>query len=104
MWLVPDAGAARCVLTFNGSSPRPGRLRDRALAGGVRPVPLVVAAVRDTGASRLALAGLDRGGAGVRGHPRGAPGLQLLDVGAELAALRRRKSPLEVGRLRSGKA
>ncbi len=103
MWLVLDDGGARCVLTFQW------QITEAVAASGIErwqaafdPVPLVVTAVRDTGASRLALAGLDRMPApAYAAIQHAAPGLQLIDVSAELAALRRRKSPLEIERLRT---
>jgi Xaa-Pro dipeptidase len=66
------------------------------------PVPLVVAAVRDRGARRVALGGLARLPApAYAAIQEGIPGLSMVDLGAELAALRRQKSPLELELLRA---
>lgn len=101
MWLLLDR-APRCVLTFQWQI-----VEARAISGIDRweaafdPVPLVIGAVREARARRLAVAGLER--MPVRAHAallEGVPGLELVDVGAELAALRRRKSRLEVELLR----
>ncbi len=103
MWLLLDDSGVRCVLTFHWQL-----LEARAASGIERwdgasdPVALVVAAVRDTAVRRLALAGLDRLPAPVYAAIReGIPDLEVVDVGAELAALRRRKSALELERLRA---
>jgi Xaa-Pro aminopeptidase len=103
MWLLLDDRSAHCVLTFQW------QITEAKAASGLDrweaafdPVPLVVAAVRAGGVGRLALAGLDRLPAPAYAVIQQAtPGLQIIDVGAELAALRRRKSPLEVQRLRA---
>src|SRR5215472_13124662 len=59
MWLLLDDRQARCVLTFQW------QLAEARAASGIErweaasdPVPLVVAAVRDAGARRVALGGL----------------------------------------------
>jgi Xaa-Pro aminopeptidase len=103
MWLLLDNSDARCVLTFQW------QLGEARVASGIErweaahdPVAVVVAAVRDAGMRRVALAGLDRLPApAYAAIQEGISGVQVLDVGAELAALRRRKSPLEVELLRA---
>jgi Xaa-Pro aminopeptidase len=103
MWLLLDGGDARCVLTFQW------QLVEARAASGIErweaafdPAPLVVALLREAAVRRLALAGLDRlpvpAYAAIR---EGLPRLEVLDLGPELGALRRRKSPLEVERLRA---
>jgi Xaa-Pro aminopeptidase len=103
MWLLLDDTHARCVLTFGW------QLVEARAASGIErweaafdPVPLVVAAVREAGARRVALGGLDRLPApAYAALPEGIPGLSVVDLGTELAALRRCKSPLEVEFLRA---
>jgi Xaa-Pro aminopeptidase len=102
MWLLLDDSGARCVLTFQW------QLEEARAASGIErweaafdPVALVVAAIRDAGLRRVALAGLDRVPVpAYAAIEQGVPGLSVLDLDAELAALRRRKSPLEVEVLR----
>lgn len=103
MWLLLDEGGARCVLTFQWQI-----VEARASSGIKRweaafdPVPLVVGALCEAGPRRLALAGLDRLPVpAYAAIERGVPGLSVVDVGAELAVLRRRKSALELERLRA---
>ncbi|MBV8735515.1 MAG: aminopeptidase P family protein [Solirubrobacterales bacterium] len=103
MWLLLDGSDAQCVLTFQWQLPEA-----RAASGIERweaafdPVSLVVALLRGAAVRRLAVAGLDRlpvpAYAAIN---EGIPGLEVLDLGAELGALRRRKTPLEVKRLRA---
>jgi Xaa-Pro aminopeptidase len=65
------------------------------------PLPLVLGAVAETGAERIALAGLDRLPApALAAIQKAMPSMEVVDVGAELATLRRRKSPLEIELLR----
>jgi Xaa-Pro aminopeptidase len=69
--------------------------------GAFDPHDLVLDALRDTGATRVAAIGLHR--LPVPTHRvlrEGLPGLELVDVEAEVAALRRRKSPREIAALR----
>jgi Xaa-Pro dipeptidase len=103
MWLLLGDSDARCVLTFQWQI-----AEARAASGielweaGFDPVPLVISAVRGTGARRLAMAGFDR--LPVPAHRAieiALPGLTIVDVGAHLATLRRRKSSLEIERLRA---
>jgi Xaa-Pro dipeptidase len=103
MWLLLDESGPRCVLTFQWQL-----IEARAASGIERwdaafdPVPLVVAALRDSMPGRLALAGLDRLPVpAFAAIEAGLPGMSVVDIGAELAALRRRKSTLEVQRLRA---
>lgn len=103
MWLVLGEREIRCVLTFQW------QLKEARAASGIErweaafdPVGLVVAAVREAGVRRVALAGLDR--LPVPAYDalqRGIADLEVVDVGPELAALRRRKSPLEIERLKA---
>jgi Xaa-Pro aminopeptidase len=106
MWLLLTDGDARCVLTFGWQIPEA-----RAESGighweaAFDPVPLVVAALRETKVRRLALAGLDRMPApACSAIVEGIAALELVDIGAELARLRRRKSPLEIELLRAAAA
>jgi Xaa-Pro aminopeptidase len=65
------------------------------------PVPLVVEGVKEEGSKRIGVAGLERMPVPAwHALVEALPGAELVDVGAELAKLRRRKSPLEVDRLR----
>lgn len=102
MWLALG-DEARCAITFEW------QLAEARAASGIDhwqaapdPVSLVAAAVRETGAQRVAVAGLDR--VPLSAHATlvdAVPGLTLLDVGNELASERRRKSPLEIEALRA---
>jgi Xaa-Pro dipeptidase len=103
MWLLLDDRHARCVLTFGWQL-----VEARAASGierweaGFDPVPLVVGALREAGTRRLALGGLDRLPAPAYAAIQEAiPGLSVIDLGPELAALRRHKSHLEVELLRA---
>jgi Xaa-Pro aminopeptidase len=103
MWLLLDETRAQCVLTFQW------QLAEARAASGIErweaapdPVPLVVAALRDAGARRVALGGLDRLPAPAYAALHdGVPGLSTVDLTAELAVPRRRKSPLELELLRA---
>ena len=65
------------------------------------PVPLVVDALKTEKPKRVGVAGLDRMPVPAwRSLLEALPGTELVDVGSELAKLRRRKSLLEVSRLR----
>jgi Xaa-Pro dipeptidase len=103
MWLLLDGTQAHCVLTFQW------QLAEARAASGIErweaapdSVPLVVAAIRDSGAHRLGVGGLDRLPApAYEAIKRGVPGLSMVDLTPELAALRRRKSLLELEFLRA---
>jgi Xaa-Pro aminopeptidase len=100
-YLVMGA-AEQCVLNFTW------QLDEARAASGIDrwdgafdPVPLVVDAVRETGARRVGVVGLDR--LPVPAHRTlldALPALDLVDMSAEVAVLRRRKSPLEIDALR----
>lgn len=105
MWLLLGLGEgdARCVLTFQWQI-----AEARAASGielweaGFDPVPLVITALRGAEARRLAIAGLDRLPVpALRALESAIPDLTIIDLDAELARLRRRKSHLEVERLRA---
>jgi Xaa-Pro aminopeptidase len=103
MWLLLDDNRAACVLTFQWQI-----VEARAASGIERwdaafdPVALVVSAIREAGWRRVALAGLDRLPApAYAAIQEGIAGLSLVDVGPALAVLRRRKSTIEVQRLRA---
>jgi Xaa-Pro dipeptidase len=103
MWLLLDDADAHCVLTFQW------QLAEARAQSGIErweaafdPVPLVVAALRETKVRRVAVAGLDRiPVAAYRAVLQAVAGLKVIDVGDELGALRRRKSSLEVELLRA---
>jgi Xaa-Pro dipeptidase len=102
MWLLLDDTEARCVLTFQW------QLVEARAASGIEswdaafdPTTLVLKLLRDAGPRRVALAGLDRMPAPAYAAIQdGIPSLSIVDLGPELAALRRRKSPLEINHLR----
>ncbi|SRR5579875_834066 len=100
-WLLLGA-ETRCVLTFQWQIEEA-----RALSGIERwegafdPIPLVLAALRAGRPRRIGLAGHDRMPAPAhRALVEGLPDAEFVDLGAAFAALRRRKSALEVARLR----
>ncbi len=101
-WLLAAADL-RCFLTFQW------QIIEAIERSGIEswdaafdPVPLVVEAVRETGVKRVGVAGVDRMPAPAwLALVGGLPGTELVDVSAKLARLRRRKSPLEVERLRA---
>jgi Xaa-Pro aminopeptidase len=100
-WLVLGA-SERCVLNFTW------QLDEARAASGIEgwdgafdAIPLVVEAVRETGAARVGVVGLERLPAPAhRALLETLPGLELVDVAPAVAALRRRKSPLEIDALR----
>jgi Xaa-Pro aminopeptidase len=101
MWLLVH-DRVRCFLTFQWQI-----LEARALSGiddwdaQFDPVPLVVEALRETGARRIGVVGLDRMPVpAYEALQRGIPGIELIDLQAPFALLRRRKSPFEVELLR----
>jgi Xaa-Pro dipeptidase len=101
-WLILGA-EERCVLTFQWQIPEA-----RALSGIERwegafdPVPLVRGALHGLRPTRIGIAGLERMPVPVHGALAGGlPGVEVVDLGAAVAGLRRRKSPLEVERLRA---
>jgi Xaa-Pro aminopeptidase len=101
MWLLLDDDI-RCFLTFQWQI-----IEARSLSGidnwegQFDPVPLVIEALRESGARRVGVVGLGR--MPVPAHQalvRGNPELELVDLDASYALLRRRKSPFEIGLLR----
>jgi len=105
MWLLL-AGAPQCFLTFQWQIEEARQLSGiERWQGRFDPVPLVLDALRDTGAPRVAVAGLERMPVpAYRALREGLPGVELIDVGEEVARLRRRKSPLETAMLRAAAA
>lgn len=106
MWLLL-ADEPQCFLTFQW------QIEEARRASGIErwegrfdPVPLVASALREPGARRIALAGLERLPVpAYRALEAGlAAGVELVDVGAEVERFRRRKSPLEVAALRAAGA
>lgn len=97
MWLLL-ADTPRCLLTFQW------QIIEAREASGIErweaafdPVPLVVGALRESGIRRVAVAGLDRMPVPAHAALTTAVGdLRIVDVGTELATMRRCKSPLEV--------
>ena len=101
-WLV-QSEREQCVLQFTWQLDE-ARARSgiERWAGAFDATGLVVEAVRETGARRLAIAGLERLPVSVhRALLDGVRGLDLVDVGSAVAELRRRKSSLEIAALRS---
>lgn len=101
-WLIL-ATEARSVLTFQWQIEEA-----RALSGIERwdaafdSVPLVLDALRASGARRIGLAGHDRMPAPAHDAlVRGLPEVRFVDLGPALAGLRRTKSALEIDRLRA---
>jgi Xaa-Pro aminopeptidase len=103
MWLLLEAGGERSVLTFQWQIEEArGRSGIDRWDAAFDPLPLVVDAVRETGARRVGIAGLER--LPVPAHRRlleAVDGLELVDVGPALAELRRRKSAVEIATLRA---
>jgi Xaa-Pro aminopeptidase len=102
MWLLL-AREPQCFLTFQWQIEEARRLSGiERWQGRFDPTPLVIDAVRETRARRVAVAGLER-------MPLPAyitlrdelQGVELVDVGAPFAHLRRRKSALETSALRA---
>jgi Xaa-Pro aminopeptidase len=101
MWLLLGDDI-RCFLTFQWQI-----IEARALSGidqwqgKFDPVPLVVDALRESGARRVGAVGLDRMPMpAYQALERGVPQLELVDLDAAYALLRRSKSAFEVGLLR----
>jgi Xaa-Pro aminopeptidase len=101
MWLLLG-DELRCFLTFQWQI-----IEARARSGidewhgQFDPVPLVVEALRESGARRIGVVGFDR--MPVPAHQallRGVPQLELVDLDAVFSQLRRCKSSFEVGLLR----
>jgi Xaa-Pro aminopeptidase len=101
MWLHM-AGEPQCVLTFGWQIEEGRRLSGiERWEAAPNPLPLVVAALREAGSARVAVAGLERMPLpAYNGLHDGVPGLELVDIGARIDELRRIKSPLEVERMR----
>ncbi|TAN31803.1 aminopeptidase P family protein [bacterium] len=101
-WLLL-AGELACFLTFPWQIVEAiGRSGIERWDAAINPIPLVVEALRQARPKRLGVAGVERMPAPAwRALMEGLPGVDLVDVGAGLAKLRRRKSPLEVDRLRA---
>jgi Xaa-Pro aminopeptidase len=99
MWLLLDDGE-RCFLTFQWQV-----IEARGLSGIEEwhglfdPVPLVVEALRESGARRLGVVGLDRMPVPAYRAIEAVVG-EVVDLDPPFAMLRRRKSPFEVERLR----
>jgi Xaa-Pro aminopeptidase len=101
MWLLLDDGE-RCFLTFQWQI-----IEARALSGieewrgQFDPVPLVVEALRESGARRIGVVGLDRMPVpAYHALERGIPEAELVDLGSAFALLRRTKSAFEIDLLR----
>jgi Xaa-Pro aminopeptidase len=105
MWLLLD-DRPQCFLTFQWQIEEARRLSGiESWAGRFDPVPLVVDALRGTGARRVGVAGLARMPVpAYRELERGAPGVELVPLDDEVDRLRRRKSPVEVAALREAAA
>jgi Xaa-Pro aminopeptidase len=102
MWLVL-ADPPRCFLTFQWQIEEARGISGiEQWQGQLDPVPLVVEALRETGAGRVGLAGLERLPVPAHRALREAlPQVDLVDLGDEVDRLRRRKSPLEAETLRA---
>ncbi|MHB8590196.1 MAG: M24 family metallopeptidase [Candidatus Dormibacteraceae bacterium] len=100
-WLLA-AGEPRCFLTFQWQIVEAiGRSGIDHWDAAFDPIPLVVDALKEQGPKRVGVAGIERMPIPAwRSLVEGLPGAELVNVGASLAKLRRRKSALEVGRLR----
>ncbi|SRR5579871_1782926 len=100
-WLLLGA-ETRCVLTFQWQVDEARGLSGiERWDGAFDPVPLVLAALRAGRPRRIGLAGQERMPAPAhRALVEGLPDAVFVDLGAALAELRRKKSALEVARLR----
>ena len=101
MWLLLD-DEIRCFLTFQWQI-----IEARARSGieewhgQFDPLPLVVEALRQSGARRVGVVGLDRMPMpAYQALLTGVPHVELVDLGASFSSLRQRKSAFEVGVLR----
>lgn len=101
-WLLA-ARDLRCFLTFQWQIVEAiGRSGIEKWDAAFNPVPLVVDALKKARPKRVGVAGMERMPVPAwRALVEGLPGTELVDVSASLAMLRRRKSPLEVDRLRA---
>ena len=101
MWLL-FADEPVCILTFQWQIIEAQRLSGiDDWRAQFDPVPLVVEALRESGARVVGVAGLGRMPVSAHGALlEGVPGLSLVDLDEPFARLRRRKSPFEVERLR----
>jgi Xaa-Pro aminopeptidase len=100
-WLFASDGI-RCFLTFQWQILEAiGRSGIERWEAAFDPVPLVVGALKEARSRRVGVAGLDRMPVGAWRALVEVDGVELFDVGASFAMLRRRKSPLEVDRLRA---
>jgi len=101
MWLLLGDDA-RCFLTFQWQIIEARELSGiEDWQGQFDPVPLVVEALRETGARRVGVVGLDRMPLpAYRALQSATPQLELVDLDAPYARLRRLKSAFEVGLLR----
>ena len=101
-WLLVGR-ESRCFLTFQWQIVEAvGRSGIERWDAAFNPVPLVLAALKAEKPRRLGVAGLERMPVPAwRSIAEAMPETELVDLGHELAALRRRKSPLEVSRLRA---
>jgi len=99
-WLLLAAEPV-CIMTFQWqiieARERSGIDRWEA---AFNPLPLVLAAVRESGARRLGLVGIERMPVTMHAALAALPGVELVDVGSLVVRLRRRKSPFEVEALR----
>jgi Xaa-Pro aminopeptidase len=101
-WLFVSDGI-RCFLTFQWQILEAiGRSGIERWDAAFDPVPLVTGALSEARPRRVGVAGLDRMPVNAwRALVEGVPDVELVDVSAAFAMLRRRKSPLEVDRLRA---
>jgi Xaa-Pro aminopeptidase len=100
-WLFASDGI-RCFLTFQWQILEAiGRSGIERWEAAFDPVPLVVGALKEAGPRRVGVAGLDRMPVSAWRSLVEVSGVELVDVGVNFAMLRRRKSPLEVDRLRA---
>jgi Xaa-Pro aminopeptidase len=103
MYLLLAEDGERCVLTFQWQIDEArGRSGIDRWDAAFDPVPLVIGALRGTGARRVGIVGLER--LPVPAHRRlleAIDGLELVDVGAAVGELRRRKSAVEIEALRA---
>jgi Xaa-Pro aminopeptidase len=105
MWLLLGE-PPQCFLTFQWQIEEARRLSGiERWAGRFDPLPLVVDALRETGARRVGLAGFARMPVpAYRALESGLPGVELVALDDEVDRLRRRKSPVEVAALRQAAA
>lgn len=105
MWLLL-AETPQCFLTFQWQIEEARQVSGiERWQGRFDPLPLVLEAVRETGVSRLGVSGLARMPVpAYTALQDGLPGVELVDIGQEIARLRRRKSPLEATMLRAAAA